>query len=178
MRRALAGLALVATLSSALFCFSCGGTEDEHAYGRSTSGGGPAPVELEVRTTDGAYISLAELRGRPTILYLFATFDGVSQAAVTPLSRFVRHHPEVQVLAIAAQPNPGPFTEAWAAALAPPFVVAWDPEDQVTLGTTDLGSIEAVPTYVFLDARGVEVDRYVGFASQNHLEGITSRVFD
>ncbi|RLB53655.1 MAG: hypothetical protein DRJ42_11325 [Deltaproteobacteria bacterium] len=178
MGRRLIGLALAATLLSSLAGSACGGTEDEHAYGRSTAHRGPSPVDLEVRTTDGAYITLAELRGRPTILYLFATFDGVSQAAVTPLSRFVRHHPEVQVLAIAAQPNPGPFTEAWTAALAPPFVVAWDPEDQVTLGTTDLGSIEAVPTYVFLDARGIEVERYVGFASQNQLEGITRRVFE
>lgn len=160
------------------FAVACGGGGEERAYGRSTAGGGPSPVDLEVITTDGVFIHLAELQGRPTILYLFATYDGVSQAAVSPLSRFVRHHPEVQVLAIAAQPNPGPFTQAWTAALSPPFVVSWDPEEEIIEGTTDLGGIGAVPTYIFLDAQGVEVERYTGFASQNQLEAITGRVFD
>jgi len=156
---------------------ACGGSEDERAVGVTHGGDITAgPVELELRTTDNAFLAVGDLRGRVTILYCFATYDGVSQAGARPLSRFVRHHPEVHVVAIATQPNPALFAEAWVAALNPPFVVTFDPEEAIIQGTTDLGHIGAVPTYILLDEDGVEVDRRVGFTSQNQLETMLVRM--
>lgn len=160
---------------TALAIGACGGTDNESAIGVSHADRGPTPIELELRTPDGAFVAVGDLRGRVAILFFFATYDGVSQAAVRPLSRFVRHHPEVYVIGIATQPNPALFAEAWEAALTPPFVVAFDPEENITQGTTPVGHIAAVPTYLVLDERGVEVVRYTGFASQNQLERMLIR---
>jgi hypothetical protein len=159
-------------LALAIAAAACGGTEDEPTVGVSHADRAPGPVELDLRATDGSFVTVGDLRGKPTILFCFATYDGVSQAAVRPLSRFVRHHPEVYVLAIATQPNPEVFAQAWESALTPGFVVTFDPEENVIEGTTDLGYIGAVPTYILLDEHGVEVERYTGFASQNQLEAL------
>jgi len=169
---------LVPTLAIVIAMAACGGTGDETTIGVSRARSHPGPVELDLRTTDGAFVTVGDLHGKPTFLYCFATYDGVSQAAVRPLVRFVRHHPEVYVLAIAVQPNPELFAQAWEAALHPNFLVTFDPQERVTEGTTDLGHIAAVPTYILLDSRGVEVERMVGYASQNQLEDIVARMDD
>jgi hypothetical protein len=167
-------LAFTLAISLAIALGGCGAAEEQD-FGVSHGERPPRPVELELRATDGAFVAIGDLRGRATVVYCFATYDGVSQAAVRPLSRFVRHHPEVNVVAIATQPNPQIFAEAWQAALSPPFLVTFDPEERIIEGTTDLGHISAVPTYILLDANGVEVDRHVGFASQNRLEGMLAQ---
>jgi hypothetical protein len=82
----------------------------------------------------------------------------------------VRAHPEVDVVAVAVQPDAQPLADAWQAALEPPFLVTFDPEDRIAMGTSQLGQLEAVPTYVLLDVDGREADRHVGFASLNKLE--------
>jgi hypothetical protein len=158
-------LAFTLAISLAIALGGCGAAEEQD-FGVSHGERPPRPVELELRATDGAFVAIGDLRGRATVVYCFATYDGVSQAAVRPLSRFVRHHPEVNVVAIATQPNPQIFAEAWQAALSPPFLVTFDPEERI---------ISAVPTYILLDANGVEVDRHVGFASQNRLEGMLAQ---
>ncbi len=170
--------ALALTVALAAAAVACGGAEDGTAVGVSGADRAPSPVELDLRATDGAFVAVGDLRGKPTILFCFATYDGVSQAAVRPLSRFVRHHPEVYVLAIATQPNPEVFAQAWEAALHPAFVVAFDPEERIIEGTSDLGHIGAVPTYILLDEDGMEVERHVGFASQNQLEVMLARAVE
>jgi hypothetical protein len=152
----------------------CGGGSSETVGTTNTARGSP-PLELDLRTPDNAFLSVGDMRGRVVLLFLFATFDGVSQAAVRPLSRFVRAHPEVDVVAVAVQPDARQLADAWQAALDPPFLVTYDPEDRIAEGTSPLGELAAVPTYVFLDAEGRETERYVGFASVNKLEAMLAR---
>lgn len=132
-------------------------------------------VEITLRTSEGALLFVGDLRGRPVLLFLFATFDGVSQAALQPLRRFIRAHPEVHVLGVAIQPDPQQLLDAYVHALSPPFPVAYDPEDRVEAGKTALGSIGSVPTFVMLDALGRPVERHEGFASQRTLENMLYR---
>lgn len=149
----------------------CGGVAPtDEGIGSRSAESESMPLELDLRTPDNVFLSVGDMRGRMVLLFLFATFDGVSQAAVRPLSRFVRAHPEVDVVAVAVQPDAQPLADAWQAALQPPFLVTFDPEDRIARGTSHLGQLEAVPTYVLLDVQGHEVDRYVGFASINKLE--------
>ena len=58
-------------------------------------------LDLGVRLSDGQWVELADLRGTPVLVFVFATFDAVSQASLTPLRPFVPQHPEIVVVGIA-----------------------------------------------------------------------------
>ena len=157
-------------LAVSLCVAACGGGGSAERVGVSNDDPAPRPVELELRTPDGVPVFVGDLRDKPVLVFFFATFDGMSQASLRPLSRFVRHHPDVHVLGIAVQPDAESLLDAWAHALEPPFVVTYDPRGTVSAGASDFGTIDQIPTYVLLDANGYEVDRHVGFASQNRLD--------
>jgi hypothetical protein len=126
-------------------------------------------LNLGVRLTDGRWLELADLRGTPVLLFVFATFDAVSQASLKSLRPFVPQHPEVIVIGIAAQPRAAQLIEAWAYALDPPFVVGADPYGRVENGESTLGKIETVPTYILYDANGYEIDRTTGLVTEGDL---------
>lgn len=148
---------------------ACGG-DSAARVGVTETDPAPQPVELELMTADGVPVFVGDLRGKPLVLFLFATFDGLSQASLRPLSRFVRHHPEVQVIGVAVQPGAEQLLDAWAHALAPAFTVTYDPHERITTGTSDLGSVDTVPTYIVLDDRGIERARHEGWASERKLD--------
>jgi hypothetical protein len=122
-----------------------------------------------VRLTDGSWVELAELRGTPVLLFVFATFDAVSQASLKSLRPFVPQHPELIVIGVAAQPRAGQLVEAWDYALDPPFVLGTNPYGRVENGESMLGKIETVPTFILYDANGYEIDRTTGLLSEADL---------
>ena len=126
-------------------------------------------LDLGLRLSDGRWLELAELRGTPVLLFVFATFDTVSQASLTSLRPFVPQHPEVVVVGVAAQPRAAQLVEAWAYALDPPFLVGANPYGYVENGESTLGKIEIVPTYILYDANGYEIDRTTGLLSEADL---------
>jgi len=126
-------------------------------------------LDLGLRLSDGRWLELADLRGTPVLLFVFATFDAVSQASLKSLRPFVPQHPEVIVVGIAAQPRATQLVEAWAYALDPPFVVGADPYGRVENGETMLGKIETVPTYILYGANGYEIDRTTGLVTEGDL---------
>ncbi len=150
---------------------ACGGAGADAGLGTSHAAREAEPVELAVRTPEGAFIDVGDLRGQPVVLFIFATFDAASQAATEPLSRFQRAHAaDAHVLAIAVQPNAAELVRPWAQALDLTLTVTYEPEPRILLGASALGSIPAIPTYVVLDSAGRVVARYTGFASENKLE--------
>jgi len=126
-------------------------------------------LDLGIRLSDGRWLELADLRGTPVLVFVFATFDAVSQASLKSLRPFVPQHPGLVVIGVAAQPRAAPLVEAWAYALDPPFVVGADPYGKVENGESVLGKIEAVPTYVLYNAEGFEIDRTTGLLSEGDL---------
>jgi peroxiredoxin len=164
---ALAALSLLALSAAA----GCGGAAASDDFGTGHAERAPEPVELALRTPAGTFLDVSELRGKPVVLFLFATFDALSQAATQPLSRFARAHAEdAHVLGIAVQPNAAELAGPWADALGLTLTVSYEPEPRILAGTSELGTVVSVPSYVVLDARGVIVARYTGFASENKLE--------
>lgn len=131
-------------------------------------------IELTLRRADGSFLDVGELRGEPVLLVVFATFDGVSQAVLRPLRALAERHPELRIVGVAAQPNARLLIDAYEHALEPPFVVTYDPEDTVTEGTSALGAIEVVPTFVVLDRRGRAVARDTGFVDEARLRELVS----
>jgi len=99
---------------------------------------GGARLDLGLRLSDGRWLELADLRGTPVLLFVFATFDAGSQASLTSLRPFVPQHPEVVVVGVAAQPRAAQLVEAWAYALDPPFVVGANPYGRVESGESKI----------------------------------------
>lgn len=120
-------------------------------------------MELALRRSDGTFLDIGELRGHVVVLFVLATFDGPSQATIRPLTRLIERDDDVQIVGIAAQQGARLLVDAYEHALQPPFPVTYDPEESVTAGTSAIGPLEAIPTLVVLDRRGVEVARHTGF---------------
>ncbi len=149
---------------------ACGGPANG-GVGTSHAPREAEPLELALRTTEGSFIEVGAMGGRPVVLFFFATFDALSQAATRPLARFARlHGADVHVVAVAVQPDAAALAGAWAEALGVAFTVAYEPEPRVLAGRTALGTLAGVPTLVVLDAEGHIVARHTGFASETKLE--------
>lgn len=158
---------MVAALTASLS--ACGGAQEE-AFGRSTAGSREAPVELTLRTPERGYIDVGDLRGAPVLLFVFSTYDGISQATIQSLRRFYIRHRDVHVVGIAAQPEPRDLLGPYRDALGVPFSLSYDETSSVARGTSMLGALEAVPTVVILDSRGYVRGRHVGYATLRKLE--------
>ena len=163
------------SLLAALSGLGCA-TASQDALPQEITERATAAIELGLRTTDGRWLEMGDLRGTPLLLFVFATFDTGSQAALTPLRSFVEHFDDVRVLGIAAQPRGEQLVAAWTYALDPPFVVGVDPYGTVENGTSDLGKIESVPTFIVVDANGYERARVSGVQTERALADLTSEV--
>jgi hypothetical protein len=164
-----------ASVSSLLaLAIACGSTSGDRPVGTGGSGGRP-PLELTLRTPERVTLDLSDLRGRRVLVFFFATFDGMSQASLSPLAELVRAHPEVYVIGVAQQPDPELLLDAYVNALDPPFVVGFDPSGALARGTSDFGTVDMVPTFVVLDEDGREVARHEGYARVQRLEEMLAR---
>jgi hypothetical protein len=170
--RALAALALA---GSALGCGGASATGAAVPEAAAPSRPVAAGVELTVRTPGGEWIFVGDLRGAPVLLVFLATYDGVSQAALVPLRHLMTQRSDVQIVGVMLQQEADEFADAWVSALEPPFPVGYDPDGALAAGETALGAIETVPTFVILDANGVEVERRVGFQSESRLAEMVDR---
>lgn len=167
VRRALlTSLALLALAAA-----GCGGAGSSSGAGIGSSHAprGPRALELTLRTPDGRVIELADQRGSPVLLFFFATYDGASLASQRDLGRFTRDALDTVVIAVALQPDAPTFTEAFVASESPPYTVAFDPDDVVLRGLSDLGQLDEIPTFVMIDAHGREVARHTGYVSERRL---------
>ncbi|MGB5268201.1 MAG: TlpA disulfide reductase family protein [Polyangiales bacterium] len=161
-----------------IFVVIASGCARDSSSARATTPGsqsGPR-LDLSLRLTDGRWVELAELRGTPVLLFVFATFDAVSQASLKSLRPFVPQHPDLVVIGVAAQPRAGQLVEAWDYALDPPFVLGTNPYGLVENGESMLGKIQAVPTYILYDASGYEVARTTGLLSEADLARLVKPV--
>ncbi|MFW2388511.1 MAG: TlpA family protein disulfide reductase [Polyangiales bacterium] len=160
------GLGLISILLVLSSACASGSTSTQTSTAKARSG---PRLHLELRLVDGSWVDLVELRGTPVLVFVFATFDAVSQASLKSLRPFVPQHPEVVVVGVAAQPRAAQLVEAWSYALDPPFPVGTNPYGRVENGESMLGKIEQVPTYILFDANGYEVDRTTGLLSEGDL---------
>ncbi len=164
-----------ARLGGLLLVLSACGTTNQAVVGQSTGGPPETPIELALRRPAGDWIHVGDLRGRPVLLFVFATYDPACQAALRPLSRFARHHPDVHVIGVAAQPDAELLVDAYESALTPGFPLTYDPEHDLRYGTSPLGRIAGIPLFIMLDASGFEVGRYHGFPSSRSLDMLLER---
>lgn len=121
------------------------------------------PVVGVVRQLDGSSLSLASLRGRPAVLFLFET---ASDPSLLDFPRLVqvhgKHGARLHVLAVALDRVPAAVT-VFAETFAPPFPVVV-PQDwaQFVGPQGPMGPISVLPTTALLDAQGLVVGRVDG----------------
>ncbi len=113
--------------------------------------GGPiadgTPIAVQGVDLQGRAFDAASLRGKPTVLYIWATWCPACKATTPTIDSFARRHPDVNVLAIAAE-EAGPVLAALAETPRSFRTVA---DDGVIAGS--LG-VRALPTTILLDGQG------------------------
>ena len=133
------------------------------------------PITLRLTTTDGHIVELADQRGGLVLLFVLATYDGLSQAALRPVSRFARTAEDTVVLGVVAERDAASFAPIYAETLAPPFTVVYDADETITGGTSDLGELPGVPTFYMIDAHGEISDRRSGYLTEEDLMAMRDR---
>lgn len=126
-------------------------------------------VELRLARSDQTTFALSSLRGKPTLLFLFATYDTPSQLALAHLERLLARERRISVLGLALQPGAREFLDPYRDALSVDFPLAYDPSNEILPGKTDLGRITAVPGFILLDAEGHVIATRYGVATQAEL---------
>lgn len=140
--------------------------------GSAATARAPDAIELTLTVTDGSTLSIGSLRGSCTLLFLFATFDGASQAALRPLRAFHEAHPEVHIVGVAVEDSPEVLADAWQHALSPPFPITFDPTGAVLEGTSALGRIPSIPRFRLINAAGHSEAESVGYPRAGALEAL------
>jgi peroxiredoxin len=146
--------------------------------GTLPSAGATQPLELALTRSDGRRIELSELRGKPTLLLFFATYDQASQFVFAPLTRFAELDSRVQVLGVALQPDAKTFLKLFEESVSVPFALYYDADNQVLHKQTALGALEGVPALVALDANGRIRGTHYGIATSEQLQALAQRSLD
>jgi peroxiredoxin len=136
----------------------------------SQSGSTTPALDLTLNNIDGRSLELSALRGRPALLFLFATYDAVSQIALTPLLAASESDKGVTIVGIAVQPDAREFLGPFRTALDIPFALYFDGSGALLQGKTALGKIPGIPAYVALDAEGHVRGTFFGVAKAADLE--------
>jgi peroxiredoxin len=144
-----------------LFVSACAG---------SLSGPSTPVLDLKVTNEQGRSLELAELRGRPSLLFLFTTYDATSQLALTPLVLASKTEDRVTFIGIAVQPDAGPFLAQFKQFLNVPFALYIDDAGTLLQGKSALGKVPGVPAYVALDSDGHVRKTFFGVAKQDDIE--------
>jgi len=155
---------------SLLCCVACAGSMDA-AVPASTQ-----PLELSLTHADGRRFELSALRGRPVLLFLFATYDDASQFDLVPLSLFAERERHVQVLGLALQPEADTFLRLFQRAMRVPFELYYDSSNQLLHGETALGKIRGIPALVLIDAEGRVRDVHYGIATSEQLQELAGKL--
>ena len=134
--------------------------------------GGPTTPVLDLKVTNeqGRSLELAELRGRPSVLFLFTTYDATSQLALTPLILASQTEDRVTFIGIAVQPDARLFLGQFKKFLEIPFALYIDDTGALLQGTSALGKVPGVPAYVALDAEGHVRKTFFGVAKKDAIE--------
>jgi thiol-disulfide isomerase/thioredoxin len=126
-----------------------------------THKGKPAPDAI-FNDPDGGEISLADFRGTPVLVNLWATWCAPCVKELPTLDRLAQSHRvdgQLGIVAVSQDMGPQPSVEAYLAKLKVGDLGAYHDPKMALSGA--LGA-EVLPTSILYDAEGREVWRYVG----------------
>jgi thiol-disulfide isomerase/thioredoxin len=132
------------------------------------SASGADAERLELSGTDpitGKHVSLAQFRGKPVVINIWASWCPGCYAEADELARFAAAHPEAAVVGINLEDSKSGAREFYAR-YGWRFPSIFDPRGEIASG---LG-LQGTPTTIFLDEDHREVSRIVG---ETDLAGFT-----
>jgi len=145
----------------------------------SQAGQQRAPLlDLSLTRADGARAELSAWRGRPLLLFLFATYDEASQLEFVPLQQLLERERQLQVVGVALQPEAATFLKLFQRALSVPFELYYDADNQLLHKQTALGALRGVPAFVALDAEGRIRGVHYGVATHEQLRALAASARD
>lgn len=164
-RQFVLSLALVLASASAAGSLGCGGP------GPSGDARSATPrLELSLISDEGRTLNLSALRGRPVLLFMFATYDASSQLALAGLLRKLEGDTRITPIGVAVQPDARAFLAPFRAALELPFPIYIDATNALLTGESALGKLPGVPAFVAVDPRGQVRRTLFGVATKDQLE--------
>ena len=134
-----------------------------------------APLMLELTDISGRPFGVEDRRGKPLLLFVFATYDSASQIALLTLERFAQQNADVAVIGVAAQPQAERLLPLHRDTLNIRIPLAYDSREQLIKGHSALGRIDVIPSYVMLDAGGHVRARHAGALDHTGVEQLVSR---
>ncbi|HMI91002.1 MAG TPA: TlpA disulfide reductase family protein [Polyangiales bacterium] len=134
------------------------------------------PVVLELTDVSGRHFGVQDFRGKPLLLFVFATYDSASQIAMLTLERFATQNRDVAVIGVAAQPQAARLLPLHRDTLNIRIPLAYDEHEVLISGHSALGPVEVIPNYVLLDAAGRIRARHAGPLDQPRLEQLVASV--
>jgi len=159
----------------ALLIASCAATGCAGAAAEGAAPQGPAVV-FELTDVSGRRFGVEDLRGKPLLLFVFATYDSASQVALLTLERFAKQNHDVAVIGVAAQPQAERLLPLHRDTLNIRMPLAYDPHEVLISGHSALGRVEVIPSYVLLDASGRIRARHAGALDQPGVEQLVAVV--
>src|SRR5215470_7372587 len=124
--------------------------------------GQPAP-DVEFKNPDGGDISLADFKGTPVLVNLWATWCAPCVKELPTLDRLAQEHDvdgELGVIAVSQDSGPQPSVVAFLKKLNVKDLGAYHDPNMSFSGA--LGPDVVLPTSILIDANGKEIWRYVG----------------
>lgn len=146
----LAALAFV--LAAAFLAGACGGSS------------GPAPGVADVEFLKPGDFAVADYAGKPLVINFFGSWCGPCKLEAPDLAEFSAANPGVQFVGVAENDKEDDVVA---------FMQEFGLDYPVVLDDDSLGrawNLTGVPTTVFLDSMGREVDRIVGAADLKRFE--------
>lgn len=131
---------------------------------------GEPKLELTLTNEEGRTLELKALRGRPTLLFLFATYDARSQLALAQLIAASETEQRSTILGVAVQPDAKTFLGMFRETVEPPFELYFDASGALLEGRSTLGAFPGVPAFVAIDAEGNVCRTFVGIPDRAEFE--------
>lgn len=128
--------------------------------------GNRAPL-FTLNGPDGQSVSLDDLRGKPTIINFWATWCPPCRQELPVLeSTFENYREQINFVAVNLRESPG-TVQPFADKMGLTFPIVLDTDSVVS----QQYQVRGIPTTLFLDARGVVVNRHVGPLDKQTIEG-------
>jgi cytochrome c biogenesis protein CcmG/thiol:disulfide interchange protein DsbE len=134
----------------------------------------PAPA-FAIRTVEGHWVRLSDLRGRPLVLDFWATWCAPCKTSMPHLSAIQSRYKDrgLLVLGVSTDDDNPQMVRKFADRLGLTFPVAL--ADDAILDS--YGPIRALPTTIFINRRGELVRRVVGFLDAETMDGYVRELF-